>query len=263
MTQILEALPNLIGYSVPTLLVMGGFTLFFLSFFKEMQPAQIKSSRRYGLFIGIIGIVLALIIKPAEPNLQLVPVYTLPTPANDTFPDEIIVAMDTAISPSTSLPVSEPKGSPSVSVSLQTTDTPEPVTNIIPVWAIEENGVRVNISTSGLYKVSYLGDAYAPWPNEQYEGYQGWTTILRIYVNKPVEWGRTDYGLIGPINHNDYLGPGGYYLDKSQAITVSMGDTRTFRLNAGDYLLFVTLDEKGRYSDNQGKVDVGITYLGN
>jgi len=77
-----------------------------------------------------------------------------------------------------------------------------------------------------------------------------------------VEWGMTPYGLIGPINEDDYLGPGNYYLDKNQAIATVKGDTRSFRLNAGDYLTLVTLDEKGRYGDNQGKIDVGITYLG-
>lgn len=142
------------------------------------------------------------------------------------------------------------------------TNTPEPVTRVIPVWAIEENGARVNVGTSGVYKVAYLGDAYSPWPNEQYEGYRGWTTIVRIYVNRPIEWGQTDYGLSGPINWDDYLSPGDYYLDKSQATASATRDSRTLRLSAGDYLILVTLDERGRYSDNQGKVDIGITYLG-
>lgn len=278
MNPILESLPNLIGYSVPTVLVIGGLVLFFLPFFREMQPAQMRSARRYGATIGVIGIVLALIIKPAEPQPQLVPVYILPTPANVSPLGGSTVPTAISVSPSTNTPVvqatateatgvaqpivTEIPPSPTIPVLPPATNTPEPVTNIIPVWAIEENGVQVNISTSGIYKVAYLGDAYSPWPNEQYEGYRGWTTIVRIYVNRPVEWGRTEYGLIGPINQNDYLGPGGYYLDKNQAIAVSTGDSRTFRLNAGDYLLLVTLDEKGRYSDNQGKVDIGITYLG-
>jgi hypothetical protein len=156
----------------------------------------------------------------------------------------------------------KPPPTPTGLVLPSATVTPQPVTNVIPVWAIEENGVRVNISTSGVYKVAYVGDAYSPWPNAQYEGYQGWTTIIRIYVNRPIDWGKTEYGLIGPINPDNYLGPGGYYLDKNQAIAKSQGDSRVFRLNAGSYLMIVTLDEKGRYNDNQGKVDIGITYLG-
>ncbi len=247
MNPIIEALPNLLGYSVPTVLVIGGMVLFFLPFFKDMQPAQIKSARTYGIAIGVIGIVLVLLIKPREPQPQVV--YLLPTPMSISAPSNSTQPTEIPPTPTT-LPL------------LPSTATLEPVTSVIPVWAIEENGVQVNINTSGVYKVEYLGDAYSPWPNKQAEGYQGWTTIVRIYVNRAVEWGRTEYGLIGPINQDDYLSPGGYYLDKNQAISTSAGDSRTFRLNAGEYLIFVTLDEKGRYSDNQGKVDIGITYLG-
>lgn len=138
----------------------------------------------------------------------------------------------------------------------------EPAASAISVWAIDEDGFRVDIDTSGVYRVAYLGEAYSPWPNEQYPGYRGWTNIVKIYVNRSVEWGQTDYGLIGPINEDDYLGPGGYHLDKNQAIASATGDSRTFRLNAGDYLILVPLDEKGRYSDNQGKVDIEVAYLG-
>jgi hypothetical protein len=140
--------------------------------------------------------------------------------------------------------------------------TPEIPANTITVWAIEENGIRVDIQNSGIYMLSYLGDAYSPWPNEQEQGYQGWTTIVRVYVNRPVEWGQTEYGLNGPINQDAYLGPGGYYLDKNDAIMASNGDSRTLRLNAGDYLTLVVLDEQGRYFDNKGKVDVQITFVG-
>jgi len=292
MNPILESLPNLLGYSVPTVLVIGGLVLFFLPFFRELQPAQMRSARRYGAIVGVIGIVLALLIKPPISQPQLVPVYILPTPANvsspggNTAPATVSVpSINTAViqatvtetarveqpvatelPPSPTTPILRPDTdippSPTVPVLPQATDNPKSVTSVIPVWAIDENGVRVNITASGIYKVSYLGDAYSPWPNEQYEGYRGWTTIVRIYVNRPVEWGRTDYGLIGPINQNDYLGPGGYYLDKNQAIATSTGDSRTFRLSAGDFVTLVTLDEKGRYGDNQGKVDIGITYLG-
>jgi len=158
--------------------------------------------------------------------------------------------------PAVSSPTSEPP------TPIPPTSTPELVTNIIPVWSSEENGVRININASGVYNISYAGDAYSPWPNEQDAGYQGWTTITRIYINSPVEWGTTEYGLVGPINHDLYLGPGGYYVNKEDAIASSQGDGRTVRLNEEDYLTIVTLDEKGRYFDNRSKVDVGITFLG-
>lgn len=142
----------------------------------------------------------------------------------------------------------------------QPSPTAEPITT--SVWANEENGIQVDVNEPGMYNVAYIDDAYSPWPNAQYPDYRGWTTILRVYVNRPIEWGTTDYGLVGPINFDGFLGPGGYHLDKNEAIALSKGDSRNFRLNAGEYLILVTLDERGRYSDNQGKVDVEITYLG-
>jgi hypothetical protein len=265
MNPIFEPLTNLLGYSVPTILVLAGVFLFFLSYFKNLQPTQVISSKIYGFIIGIAGILLALIIRPAEPQPQLIPAYIFP-------PQEIVISYipddkvteikTTGIQPSIATEMQHyPMITIEPALSLSN-HTPEPSIIVIPVWAIEENGVRVNISSSGVYKISYLDDAYSPWPNEQYEGYRGWTTIVRIYINRTVEWGKTEYGLIGPINFDGYLSKGGYYLDKEQAIASAAGDSRTFRLNAADYLILVTVDEKGRYSDNQGKVDIGITYLG-
>lgn len=185
---------------------------------------------------------------------------------------EVVITLSSVVPP-TQTPVSEPTATnvpsnedddekreevPPTSTPIVPTATPQ----AISVWSIEENGVRVNIDTPGIYNVAYLGDAYSPWPHEDYTDYQGWTTILRIYVNSSVRWGMTEYDLEGPIDHDDYLGPGGYYLDKEDAIASSKGDSRTMRLNKGDYLTLVTLDQRGRYSDNRGKIDVGITYLG-
>ena len=119
----------------------------------------------------------------------------------------------------------------------------------------------MDIGQSGLYKLSYLDDEYSPWPNEQSEGYRGWTNIIEVYINSPVKWGTTDYGLTGPIDQDVYIGPGGYYLNKNEAISAASGDYRQLRSNAGDYLTIVTLDEKGRYFDNRGKIDLELTYL--
>lgn len=58
--------------------------------------------------------------------------------------------------------------------------------------------------------------------------------------------------------------PGNYYLDRNDAIaSAANDDRRQVSLNAGEYITFIALDESGRYFDNQGKVDVQITYLGN
>ena len=77
-----------------------------------------------------------------------------------------------------------------------------------------------------------------------------------------MEWGAIPWGLIGPINHDDYLTPGDYFLNKADAIAAGCGDLRTFRLGEGDYLTLVTLDEQGRHADNRGKVDIGVNSLG-
>jgi hypothetical protein len=140
--------------------------------------------------------------------------------------------------------------------------TPEVTTEVISVWSTDDGGVEVPISQSGMYEISYLSGAYTPWPNEQAEGYRGWTNIIYIYINKPVTWGITEYGLPGPVSYDRYLGPGGYYIDPDEAAGVALGERRTLRLDEGDFLTLVVLDEQERYEDNQGDIDVGIKYLG-
>lgn len=277
MESLLGSLPNLLEHSVPTVLVTGGLILFIYPFFRETPAEQRKSARVAGVIIGLLGIALSVAIKPEQPSGPVVPVYVLPTPANagrSVGHDGSSIESDSAPSPEISPPAQELEVEEGMTEAPAATSTHSPPletasptsasspTSVIRVWAIEENGVRVNIPTSGIYKLSYLGDAYSPWPNEQFEGYRGWTNILRIYVNRPVEWGQTEYGLSGPVNHDDYLGPGGYFLDKREAIAAAKGDSRNLRLSEGEYLTLVTLDEKGRYGDNQGKVDIGVTYLG-
>lgn len=139
---------------------------------------------------------------------------------------------------------------------------PNPVTNVISLQANEETGKQIPVTQSRFYRLDYLGDAYSPWPNENFDGYQGWTSIVRVYVNRPIQWGVTDYGLIGPIDHDDYLGSNAYYLAKEEAVSASVSSLRRHFLKAGDYISIVTLDEKGRYGDNRGKVDLGLTFLG-
>jgi hypothetical protein len=155
------------------------------------------------------------------------------------------------LSASTNVPPTQPPTDPPM---------PSPVT--LSVWATNESGEIFRAGRKGTYRVTYVGDAYTPWPSTEAEGYRGWTTILRYYVNRPVEWGTTDFGLQGPINEDGYLTPGNYYLDKNDAIASAGNDSRQVNLNAGEHITFIVLDEKERYFDNQGKVDVQIVYLG-
>lgn len=155
-----------------------------------------------------------------------------------------------------------PPPSPASNFLPSATPTPELETINRTIWATEENGDRVDITKTGVYKVEYIGDAYSPWPDEQAQDYQGWTTIIRIYINREIEWGLTEFGLIGPINFDNYLTSGGYYINQNDAITNATEKSRILTLKAGDFLVFVTLDEKGRYFDNREKVDISITYIG-
>lgn len=304
MDSIIEFLQNLLGHSVPSILVIAGIAFLAYTYLidafakKEIPEKKKRSATNWGIILLVIGLVLGVAIKPSAPEPQSQQQFGLviypegnipgsavvnPTPIIATQEPEIVIqptATDTPIPtetinnstpeiveqpPATGTPLPPPTSTPIPPPPPTFTPTPPPpqrVTNVISVSSKEENGVRVNIDTTGLYEITYWGDAYSPWPNDQSEGYRGWTNILRIYVNRPVEWGTTSYGLTGPINEDFYLGPGNYYLDKNQAIATARGDSRQIRLNAGDYLTLVTLDEKGRYGDNRDKLDIGISYLG-
>jgi len=292
---IIKILEGIFDRSIPTILVIAGIAFlaypYLIDIFskREILEKRKRSATTWGVIFLLVGLGIGIIIKPTQPQAQSQPQFGLiiyPPGVNTPGLESSIPTVTSIVVGQEAEPVKQPTGintprSPEIveqstatftPIPLPTptlpaptplpTSTPKPVTNLISVSSKEENGIIVNIDTTGQYEVAYWGDAYSTWINEHQEGYRGWTNILRIYVNRPVEWGITDYGLPGPINQDAYLGTGNYYLDKNQAIDIAKGDSRYFRLNAGDYLTLVTLDEKGRYEDNQGKIDVGITYLG-
>jgi hypothetical protein len=187
---------------------------------KEIPEKRKRSATTWGVVFLLVGLGIGVIIKPTQPQPQSQPQFGLVIypPGTNTSGIEALTPTSTAVvdgqeleptkqptetdtppSPEvverpTETPVlPTPTPVPLTPMPIIPTPTPKPVTNIIPVSSKEENGVRVNIDTTGRYEVAYWDDAYSPWLNELQEGYRGWTNILRIYVNRPVEWGMTPY----------------------------------------------------------------------
>jgi|SRR5579859_58113 len=267
------SLANLVIYSISIVLLIAGLVLVILPFYRAPAAGQSKWMWGLGALLSVGGAAMALVllVRPvilAPPYLPVptyIPVVELPTPVG-IFPTRPAVATSAtaALTPVATNGRPAVSGTPVLTATELASTLPlsPQVTSRVQVWAIDEDGVRVNVNALGVYNLTYLGDAYSLWPNDQSGDYKGWTTLVKIYFNRPIEWGLTEAGLIGPINAPDDLGNGGYYFDKNDAIAATQGDSLTLRLNAGDYLTLVVFDQRGRFGDNRGKVDVGITYGG-
>lgn len=144
---------------------------------------------------------------------------------------------------------------------LKPASTPVPQGELISIAGFEENGIKLNFSESGLYDIAYSGGAYSGWPNDDQPDNRGWSVSFLVYVNRPVEWGITDYGLPGPINEDFYVGPGGFYPTQQEAIKIAQGSRAQVRVSAGDFVTVALVDEQGRYGDNRGQLDLLVTYL--
>lgn len=184
-------------------------------------------------------------IPPTDTSM---PTFTLIPPTNASLP--AVISTDTPVPPTNT-----PKPT--------ATFTPVPVKINFSVPGNIEGGTRIDISTAGFYQLGYVGNAYSPWPSDGYEGNRGWATHVQAFINRPVEWGMTSYGLIGPINFDVYLGAPDYHLAQNAAIAATRGKVASAGyLNAGDYITFVVVDERGVYSDNRGQVDLVLVLVG-
>ena len=135
--------------------------------------------------------------------------------------------------------------------------TPEPLRLSFSVPGDMENGIQINIQTTGFYVLKYDGNAYSPWADDTVEGNKGWATHIQVFINRPVEWGLTEYNLIGPVNFDAYLGASGYYVMKDAAVSATQDRSVSIgHLNTTDYITFVVVDEQGRYFDNRGQVNL-------
>jgi len=267
-----ETLWAIAPYSIAIVLLLAGLVLLVLPLYRAPVAGNSKWIMGLGalLSVGGLGVALVLLVKPPPPGVAFRPVPTyepvidLPTPVGILVPPPASPISQTQAALTPVAPLATPDQPIVVtSTALASTAPLSPqVTSLVQVWAIDEEGVRVNVNAPGVYNLAYLGDAYSLWPEAQVTGYKGWTTLVKIYFNRPVEWGRSQSGLIGPIDAPEFMGDTGFYIDRDAAINVTQGASRSFRLNAGDYLTLVVFDQKGKFGDNRGKVDIGITYGG-
>lgn len=152
-------------------------------------------------------------------------------------------------------------------VPLPTSPPPTPTLfNPIDVGAFQvegyqENGVSFEATVTGRYKFTIIGGAYSPWPTDDYPGNQGWLTTLYIYKNREASWGTRETGLTGPVNPDYSIGSGTILPSKEQAEDLARGKFISIDLSAGNYLLFVPIDEKTAYnfpSNNRGEVLLSV-----
>lgn len=123
------------------------------------------------------------------------------------------------------------------------------------------DGVEFQAPQNGNYTFTIAAGAYSPWPGPSYPGYQGWTDVLFIYEDRPVQWGRqSSTGLTEPISPNAQLGAWIYSPTQSAAASASQGVSQQFTLKQGDTLTFIPIDQQGVYADNQGEVTLNVTF---
>jgi hypothetical protein len=182
-----------------------------------------------------------------------------PTPTNTSLPSPTPTPTSEPLATKTPLPSPTPVLTNTPLPSPTPTPTPKPQTFIIPGY--QDAGVRVNIPTTGIYRFTIEDGAYSPWPTDNYPGNRGWFTLLHIYKNRSITWGKTPWEKIGPIEPDFTLGVGEYMPDKNDAISAAKGASLNLKLGANDYLIFVPIDEQGQYADNRGEIEMSITFL--
>jgi len=201
-------------------------------------------------------------VTPTETPIPTATNTSLPTTTHTRLPT--VTLTDTPVPPTDTVVPPTPTPMPPTNTPIQPTPTftPEPVKLSFVVQGKTEDGVRIDIETAGTYQLEYIGNAYSPWSTDASEGNRGWATHIQVFINRPVEWGRTEYGLIGPINFDAYLGASGYYMAKDAVVVATQGRSAYLgRLNEGDYISFVIVDERGRYTDNRGQVDLTLVRI--
>lgn len=180
--------------------------------------------------------------------------------------DSVELVCDFASAPLATHTSTPPAIAADIPTPVSPTAMPTPVTSVNKSFSVLgnlENGMRVDIPVAGTYLLEYEGNAYSGWPTDTYAGNQGWATHLQIFFNRPVEWGLTEYNLEGPVNFDAYIGAYGFYMVKDEAVAATRGKSAFLgRLDAGDYITFVVVDEKGSYLDNRGQIDLILKRIG-
>jgi hypothetical protein len=238
MSMVWEAAAAWMLVNVPVILVGLGVFFFLLALIRRLACAMRGFALLAGLTLVAAGIVSWLFGGlPSLPLLVQSPQQPTPPPT----PTAVIV----------SFPESEAFAGQA-----------EVPSAMLAVSAAVEQGVSINILANGEYEIAYLGDSYSPWPSDDHPGYLGWTTLVAVYNSRPVEWGLTPYEVVGPVNPDGFLTAGGYFSTREVAADAAVGERLTLSLRAGDQLLLVAVDERGRYADNRGLVEVEIRFQG-
>jgi len=136
----------------------------------------------------------------------------------------------------------------------------------IEVEANLETGVRFPCPATGNYQLVLEGGAYSPWPN----GASGqWRTMVYAYINHEIVWNQNQYGFVAPAPigtpSRDIAAVGRMEIQTDDTMTSAetrgRGDYDMFYCQAGQTILFVTMDERRAYGDNFGSVTLGLYAL--
>lgn len=165
---------------------------------------------------------------------------------------------------------------PPTATTVPPTTVPQPTANIssqrtlvdtIEVPASSEIPVSFSCPSDGTYELVLEEGAYSPWQN----GVGGqWRTMVYAYVNNDVLWERNQFSFIAPAPvgtpSQDMAAVGRMEMQnndtQANAASLGRGDADRIYCQAGQPVNFITMDERGSYSDNFGSITIGIYSLG-
>ena len=167
----------------------------------------------------------------------------------------VVVTPASTTSAATPVPTSPASTQSSAPTPPPTRITVAPTT--VTVAGTAQNGVSFTAQASGNYQITIASGAYSTYPcDQQPSGVKSWLTVVRLYKNKPIQWGVGDTGLLTPTNFDGSVGSA-YFATEAEA-AASQSPPFPISLQGGDKLIFVPVDEEGHYSDNCGQVVVRI-----
>jgi len=128
----------------------------------------------------------------------------------------------------------------------------------ISVAAHKNEGVRFTASWTGIYEFEYDSGAYSRFPFEQQTPESPtWTTALRIFMNRPLEWHDVTLSEDAEFDFLDR----GLSSSSSEAESRAKGQSIKIPLSKGDYLTFVGIDTNPYYFDNPGEVVLKVSFF--
>lgn len=119
------------------------------------------------------------------------------------------------------------------------------------VSANSESGTTFTAPEAGSYGFTVTGGAYS-FTNPGVE----WHTQLRVYLNKPIEWGGGDHP--EPVHFTAVMGKWTSLPSQAEAEAAGIGTGIAFDLPEGGTVTFIVPGRKGWFSDNVGSVRLRI-----